>query len=97
MPYQREQWKSGYTYRQTCDLCETIIQYTDDKLDYRPWYPDGFVYCPTCKKPLRHYEHYAIDKKVKKTLTFVENFCPNCGNKFLANDKYCATCGRKRL
>ncbi|MBQ3574077.1 MAG: hypothetical protein IJA26_00270 [Clostridia bacterium] len=31
------------------------------KPGFRPWYPDGFVYCPTCKKPLRHNENYAID------------------------------------
>ena len=61
MGFKRAEWHSGLTYRQTCDQCHTILQYTDEKLDFLPWYADGFVYCPVCKKPLRHRETYAID------------------------------------
>ena len=32
----------------------TIFTYEQEDLGYRLWYPHGFVYCPTCKKPLRH-------------------------------------------
>ena len=63
MGYQRSEWHSGLTYRQVCDQCKTTVQYQDDKLGYRPWFADGFVYCPVCKKPLRHNEAYAIDYK----------------------------------
>lgn len=61
MAFQRALWHSGLTYRQTCPKCHTVIQYQDDKLDFRPWYADGFVYCATCRSPLRHNEAYAID------------------------------------
>ena len=61
MAFQRALWHSGLTYKQTCPKCHTVIQYQDDKLDFRPWYADGFVYCATCRSPLRHNEAYAID------------------------------------
>lgn len=32
----------------------------DDKLDFRPWYADGFVYCPNCRRPVRHNELHAV-------------------------------------
>lgn len=62
MAFQRALWHSGLTYKITCNKCHTVIQYADDKLDFRPWYADGFVYCPTCRTPLRHNEAYAIDE-----------------------------------
>ena len=61
MAFQRALWHSGLTYKQTCPKCHTVIQYQDDKLDFRPWYADGFVYCATCRAPLRHNEAFAID------------------------------------
>lgn len=61
MAFKRALWHSGLTYKQTCNKCQTVIQYTDEKLDFRPWYADGFVYCPTCRTPLRHNEAFAID------------------------------------
>jgi|GEM_PF-930161 len=61
MAFKRALWHSGLTYKQTCNKCQTVIQYTDDKLDFRPWYADGFVYCPKCRTPLRHNESFAID------------------------------------
>ena len=61
MGYQRKKYHSGLTYQQECELCHTVVRYTDKILDFRPWYADGFVYCPTCEKPLRHNEKYAID------------------------------------
>ena len=60
MGYKRAEWHSGLTYQQTCESCKTILQYTDYSLDFRPWYADGFVYCPKCKTPLRHNENYAL-------------------------------------
>ena len=53
MGYSRAEWRSGLTYEQVCDQCNNRVRYMDDKLDYRPWFADGFVYCPVCKKPLR--------------------------------------------
>lgn len=46
---------------QTCYHCRNVVRYTDYNLDFRPWYPDGFVYCPRCKGTLRHNEMYAIN------------------------------------
>ncbi len=60
MSYKRALWTSGYTYRMRCPYCGTEIVYTDRQLGYRSWYPNGFVYCPTCRKPQRHNEIFAI-------------------------------------
>ncbi len=68
MAYKRALWKSGLTYEQTCEHCRTVIRYTDDRLDFRPWYPDGFVYCPQCKSPVRHNEVYAINPPATQTV-----------------------------
>lgn len=40
MPYKRALWKSGLTYQQECELCHTIVRYTDNEMDYRPWFAD---------------------------------------------------------
>jgi endogenous inhibitor of DNA gyrase (YacG/DUF329 family) len=60
MAYSRAQWRSGLTYQQICETCKTTVSYTDHKLDFRPWYADGFVDCPTCGSHLRHNENYAL-------------------------------------
>ena len=62
MGYKRANWHSGLTYLQTCEACGQVVEYTDEKLGFRPWYPDGFVYCTRCQTPLRHNEAYAINK-----------------------------------
>ncbi|MBQ4105226.1 MAG: hypothetical protein IJC86_02425 [Clostridia bacterium] len=62
MGYKRAEWHSGLTYKQLCKTCNTNVTYQDNALGFRPWYADGFVYCPNCKTPLRHNEDYAIDK-----------------------------------
>ena len=67
MAFKRALWKSGLTYQQPCRSCRTIVTYTDDVLDFRPWYPDGFVYCPKCKTPLRHNEMFAINAPTPAT------------------------------
>ena len=61
MAYKRAEWRSGLTYMATCDTCKTVMKYMDDKLDFRPWYADGFVYCPKCNSPVRHRESNAIN------------------------------------
>ena len=71
--FKRANWHSGLTYRQTCESCNTEVTYKDDKLGFRPWFPDGFVYCPTCEKPLRHNEAYAIDGVVEKKVVDLTN------------------------
>ena len=60
MSFKRATWTSGYTYNITCEYCRTVFSYTDRQLDYRPWYTNGFIYCPRCRKPLRHSEFYAV-------------------------------------
>ncbi len=71
MAFKRALWHSGLTYKRECDACRAIVQYTDHSLDFRPWFADGFVYCPKCKKPLRHNEMYAIDADNKPQETYV--------------------------
>ena len=61
MAFKRAMWHSGLTYQQTCSHCRMVVRYTDYNLDFRPWYPDGFVYCPRCRGPMRHNELYAIN------------------------------------
>ena len=75
MAFKRAAWHSGLTYEQTCPQCKTVVKYKDTILDFRPWYADGFVYCPTCKKPLRHKEIYAIDAilQEQKVVDLTEN------------------------
>ena len=74
MGYARAKWHSGLTYRQVCSKCNTTIEYTDEKLGFRYWFPDGFVYCPNrkCKTPLRHSEEFAIDAKTEEPAPVVE-------------------------
>ena len=53
--FKRAEWHSGLTYKQTCRDCGNVMIYTDEILDFRPWYADGFVYCSTGHTPLRDY------------------------------------------
>ena len=59
MSYKRAMWTSGYTY--IASYCGSSVRYTDRDLGYRAWYPNGFVYCPRCKKPIRHNEFFALN------------------------------------
>ena len=68
MAFKRAGWHSGLTYEVTCEVCKTTVLYMDDKLDFRPWYADGFIYCPKCNSPIRHRESYAIDGNSNNTV-----------------------------
>ena len=104
--YKRANWHSGLTYQRQCDQCKTIVRYRDYSLDYRPWYADGFIYCPKCNLPLRHNEKYAIDGPVANqespepqqasAPTQKAAFCSSCGYKFCDGDAFCPHCGKKR-
>ena len=107
MGYKRAEWHSGLTYRQNCRECKCTIEYTDEILDFRPWFADGFVYCPQCNTPLRHNENYAINNPniavtntqnpiTPQTATVQSKFCTNCGHPFSEIDKFCSQCGNKR-
>lgn len=110
MAFKRALWHSGLTYQQQCPMCKSIVQYTDYHLDFRPWFPDGFVYCPTCKKPLRHNEAYALNADGTANGPKVANpapqpapaeqegkaFCTNCGKQYVPGaDHFCGGCGKK--
>jgi len=104
MAFKRALWHSGYTYQQECRTCHTIIRYTDYNLDFRPWYPDGFVYCPHCKTPLRHNEDYAIDSPYVHNVRPSSGidpkyaYCTQCGRKYtVGKDNFCASCGKKLI
>ena len=99
MAYQRAQWHSGLTYRQVCEECKTAVIYQDDKLGFRPWYADGFVYCPNCNKPLRHHEEYAIDrpaaqKEMTVTVPATQEPAPRpAAASATPQSKFCYNCG----
>ena len=113
MAFKRATWHSGLTYKKTCENCSTTVTYNDYNLDFRPWFPDGFVYCPTCKKPLRHNENNAVSGtrqsiEVDLTATTPKGtpprpagaacFCHSCGKRFTSDaDVFCAYCGTKRV
>ena len=106
MAYQRASWHSGLTYIQTCEKCKTRVSYKDDALDFRPWYADGFVYCPTCKTPLRHNEKYAVDQPAPAPapapaepaapVVGGAQFCSGCGRAFGEGENFCPNCGKKK-
>ena len=73
MDYKRAERHSGLTYRRTCETCKNVVEYQDSKLEFCEWYPEGFVYCPTCKNPLRHDESYAVDREPEPA--FAEEAC----------------------
>ena len=58
--YKRQLWTSGYAYRVRCPFCGTVTEYRDRQLGYRSWYPNGFIYCSGCRRPLRHNEFFAV-------------------------------------
>lgn len=106
MAFQRAQWHSGLTYRQTCEKCKKVTDYTDYSLGFRPWYPDGFVYCPQCKTPMRHHESYAIDgpnagkqnpspEPKEEPQKESAGFCSQCGSPISPEDRFCGQCGNK--
>lgn len=108
MGFKRAEWHSGLTYRQTCRECKAVVEYMDTSLDFRPWYADGFVYCPKCRTPLRHSEQYAIDAKAETPEVLQaapqmspeqaggNAFCSQCGKRFNQDDRFCSGCGAKR-
>ena len=42
-------------YKAKCDYCLHVFSYYRENLGYRSWYQHGFVYCPFCRRPLRHH------------------------------------------
>ena len=107
--FKRADWHSGLTYRVVCEHCKAEVTYQDNILDFRPWYADGFIYCPRCNQPIRHSERYAINAMqdcavdlTTEPFTPAESngeesvFCANCGKKFQDGDRFCSGCGSKR-
>ncbi|MCR5340150.1 MAG: zinc ribbon domain-containing protein [Saccharofermentans sp.] len=43
-----------------CEYCYFEFDYHTYDLGHRAWYPHGFVYCPRCKKPIRHRLEYEV-------------------------------------
>ncbi len=52
--------KSDPLFRVKCEYCCCEFEYRVKDLGYRAWYPSGFVYCPSCKKPIRHKLEYEV-------------------------------------
>jgi predicted amidophosphoribosyltransferase len=52
--------KKDPLFRVECEYCHCVFEYRSKHLGYRIWYPSGFVYCPSCKKPLRHRLEYEV-------------------------------------
>ena len=106
MAFKRALWHSGLTYQQTCYHCRAVVRYTDHQLDFRPWYSDGFVYCPRCKGPLRHNELYAVNEDgspvypqpAAQPMGVQEGiqYCTKCGRAYhKGQDNFCSGCGAK--
>lgn len=102
MAFKRAQWHSGLTYQQKCHTCGSVVKYTDYNMDYRPWYADGFVYCPKCKTPLRHNENYAVDENGNYINGPQAAPQPAAASAHLGGEvsadgtfAYCTNCGRK--
>lgn len=102
--FQRAKWHSGLTYRQTCRTCQKVVEYTDHSLGFRPWYADGFVYCPDCHTPLRHSEELAIDRPASEETEKPGNEQPKSASaqqvtggvqKAVAGNRFCTQCGKK--
>ncbi len=47
-------------FRCQCEYCMCTFEYHIRDLGYRAWYPHGFVYCPRCRRPLRHRLEYRV-------------------------------------
>lgn len=45
-----------------CEYCYFEFDYHTYDLGHRAWYPHGFIYCPRCKKPIRHRLEYEVIK-----------------------------------
>lgn len=37
-----------------CATCNALFDYQLSDLGFRPWFPNGYIECPCCEKPLRH-------------------------------------------
>ncbi len=98
MGYHRKNYHSGLVYQQKCELCNTVVRYTDKILGFRPRYADGFVCCPKCEKPLRHSERYAINPDTGEYLNAPTVVTKQEGAKKREGAslaKFCSECGRK--
>ena len=107
--FKRAEWHSGLTYQAVCEQCKAVVTYKDNVLDFRPWYPDGFVYCPRCNQPIRHSERFAINGMPEANIDLTNTlynqpvtngekplFCTKCGKRFEENDAFCSSCGNRR-
>ena len=88
----RADWHSGLTYEQTCQTCGTVVQYTDESLEFCDWFEEGFLPCPKCRQPLRHSEDYAVAANEEQTTS---TFCIHCGKPLNSNSAFCIYCGGK--
>lgn len=50
------------TFHCRCEYCYFEFDYHTYDLGHRAWYPHGFIYCPRCKKPIRHRLEYEVIK-----------------------------------
>ena len=48
------------TFHCKCEYCYFEFDYHTYDLGHRAWYPHGFIYCPRCKKPIRHRLEYEV-------------------------------------
>ena len=100
MAFKRASWHSGLTYKQVCRSCQTEVVYDDFALDFRPWYADGFVYCPKCRTPLRHNENLAVGKEPVENNITVNETAPshieiNETKTDVVRPNFCSQCGKK--
>ena len=48
--------KPNAKYEVTCASCNAVVQYLGQDVSYHRNFPQGYVYCPNCQRPIPHNE-----------------------------------------
>ena len=57
----------------SCPVCATRFDYQKSDLGRRAWFPNGFVSCPCCGKPIRHHaEQNVYQEFIPDSYTYKE-------------------------
>lgn len=59
-------------YEIQCPLCKTRVQYMLDDVKYHRRFPEGYIYCPNCRRPMSHSTATAIELDKEKALKEAE-------------------------
>ena len=48
-------------YEATCESCHAVVQYLGCDVSFHKNYPQGYIYCPHCNRPIPHKEENKCD------------------------------------